>query len=211
MRTTLIALSLVAASLTPSAARAQVHVDVGVRLPSVSIGLALPAFPAMVQVPGQPVYYAPDARANYFYAEDAYWVLRDDRWYSSPWYDGPWTLVAPRYVPSVVLRVPVRYYGRPPVWFSGWHRDASPRWGQHWGHDWERHRAGWDRWDRRQVRYVAPPVARRHDEGRGHDHGRDRWDDRRDDRRDDRGEHHGRGHGREGERGREEHGRGGRR
>jgi hypothetical protein len=208
MRTTLIALSLLAASLSPSQAQARdrdhldVGIGIGVRLPSVSIGLALPAAPVLVQVPGQPVFYAPGASANYFYADGAYWVLRGDRWYSSAWYDGPWQLVTPEYVPSIVLRVPVRYYRHPPPYFSGWHRDRSPRWGEHWGRGWERHRDGWDRWDHRPVGRLTPPPARRHDDGRGH--GRD------DDRGRDRDDHRGRGRGHGGDRDQEGHGRAGR-
>lgn len=197
MRTTLIAASLLAASLLPSRAQARDHlavdVGIGVRLPSVSIGLAFPVAPALVQVPGHPVFYAPGFGANYFYASGSYWVLRHDGWYMSPRYDGPWQLVDPRFVPSVVLRVPVRYYRHPPRWFAGWHRDASPRWSERWGHDWERHRHGWDRWDRRMVGKLSPPpIHRRHHD----DDGRDRDD------------HRGRGRGHDRDRDHDGHGRG---
>jgi hypothetical protein len=58
--------------------------------------------------------------------------------------------------------VPVRYYRRPPPYFRGWHADAPPRWGEHWGRDWEARRAGWDRWDRRSAPRPAPlPVYQR--------------------------------------------------
>jgi hypothetical protein len=55
-----------------------------------------------------------------------------------------------------VLRIPVRYYRNPPGYFRGWRGDAPPRWGEHWGNDWERQRNGWDRWNRRAVPAAAP-------------------------------------------------------
>ncbi len=82
-------------------------------------------------------------------------MFRDDRWYVSSWYNGPWSLVDPYSVPLYILRIPVRYYRNPPRYFHGWHRDAPPRWGEHWGRDWQAHRRGWDHWDRR----TAPPPA----------------------------------------------------
>ncbi len=85
-----------------------------------------------------------------------------DNWYQSPWYDGPWELVDPEDVPVFILRIPVRYYPRPPVFFFGWISSEPPHWGEHWGHDWEQHRHGWDKWDRRNHVMPAPlPVYQR--------------------------------------------------
>jgi hypothetical protein len=139
--------------LYPGAASAQVSIGIG--LPHVSIGINLPVFPQLVVVPGYPVYYAPRLEANYFFYDGMYWVYQDDNWYSSSWYNGPWWLVGPEVVPVFILRIPVRYYRRPPVYFYGWRSDAPPRWSNHWGHDWEQRRSGWDRWDR----HAAPPPA----------------------------------------------------
>jgi hypothetical protein len=50
----------------------------------------------------------------------------------------------------------VRYYRAPPPYFRAWRPDAPPRWGEHWGKDWERHRSGWDRWNRNAVPAPAP-------------------------------------------------------
>ena len=58
-------------------------------------------------------------------------------------------------MPAYVLRVPVQYYRRPPPYFRAWRPDAPPRWGEHWGKDWQQRRPDWDRWDRRS----APPPA----------------------------------------------------
>jgi len=137
-----------------SSAIAQVSIAIG--LPNVSIGINLPVYPELEPVPGYPVYYAPRLSANFFFYDGLYWVYQGDSWYASSWYNGPWGVVGPHYVPYYVLRVPVSYYRQPPAYFRGWRRDAPPRWGQHWGHDWEQRRAGWDRWDRKSAPAPAP-------------------------------------------------------
>jgi hypothetical protein len=108
-------------------------------------------------VPGFPVYYAPRLDVNFFFYDGLYWVYQDDNWYASFWYNGPWDLVRPALVPVFVLRIPVRFYRSPPAYFRGWASDEPPRWGEHWGHDWEQHRSGWDKWDRRDAPPPAPP------------------------------------------------------
>ncbi len=135
------------------------QVSIGIGLPSVSIGFDMPVYPAMVPVPGYPVYYAPSAGSNYFFYDGLYWVYQGDSWYSSSWYNGPWMLEAPDLVPAYILRVPVRYYRRPPAYFAGWRSNAPPRWGEHWGNDWQRQHRGWDTWDRRATPRPAPLPA----------------------------------------------------
>ena len=158
MRYALVVLLAVLCSVSPSAAQ----VSIGIGLPSVSIGINLPVFPELVVVPDYPVYYAPRADVNLFFYDGLYWVYQRDNWYASSWYNGPWGLVGPEFVPVFVLRIPVRYYRRPPVAWSGWRAEAPPRWGERWGHEWEQRRSGWDRWDRRTVQAPAPlPVYQR--------------------------------------------------
>jgi len=111
----------------------------------VSIGISIGAYPSLTVVPGYPVYYAPDIGANFFFYDGYYWVYQDDNWYSSTWYNGPWALVDPMFVPIYVLQVPVRYYRRPPQYFSGWQVDRAPRWNDHWGRAWAERRSDWDR------------------------------------------------------------------
>ena len=123
---------------------------------SVSIGIDVPAYPALSPVPGYPVYYAPGLDTNYFFYDGSYWVYTDDVWYTSSWYNGPWAVVAPEYVPSYILRVPVRYYRRPPPYFRGWRANAPPHWAQHWGHSWAQHRVGWNTWNHHAVPAAAP-------------------------------------------------------
>ena len=133
------------------------HAQVGI-----SIGINMPSYPELVQVPGYPVYYDPQVDSNYFFYDGQYWVYTDDNWYASTWYNGPWELVEPYDVPLFVLRVPVRYYRRPPAYFRGWQVDISPRWGEHWGRGWEDRRRGWDTWDRHSIPLIAPlPLYQR--------------------------------------------------
>jgi len=143
-------LLLLSATATPA------QVSIGLNTPGVSLGIQLSAYPTLVRVPNYPVYYAPDLPANFFYYEDQYWVYEDDAWYVSSWYNGPWALVEPERVPLFVLRVPVRYYRAAPRYFRGWRPEAPPRWGDHWGPQWQRQRPAWDRWDRRAVPAPAP-------------------------------------------------------
>ncbi len=151
MRNLFVVVWMLACPLT--SAVAQISVQIGV--PNVSIGINLPAYPRLVRVSGYPVYYAPGVDTNYFFYDGMYWVFQGDEWYASSWYNGPWALVSPEAVPLYVLRVPVRYYRRPPAYFHGWQRNAPPRWGEHWGNDWEHQRSGWDKWNRK----AAPPPA----------------------------------------------------
>ena len=100
--------------------------SIGIGLPNVSIGINLPLFPELVPVPGYPVYYAPRLDANYFFYDGMYWVYQNDNWYASSWYNGPWGLVDPEYVPLYILRIPVRYYRQPPSIFAGGSRMRRP-------------------------------------------------------------------------------------
>ena len=140
--------------LVGSVLPAPAQISIGIGLPQVSIGINLPIYPELTPVPGYPVYYAPSVDGNYFFYDGMYWVYQNDDWYASSWYNGPWAPVSEYGVPDFVLRIPVRYYRRPPAMFGGWQRNAAPHWGDHWGRDWQQRRPGWDRWDHRR-----PPSA----------------------------------------------------
>lgn len=126
---------------------------------SVSIAVDVIQYPVMQRIPGYPVYYAPHLHANYFFYDGLYWVYTDGEWYASPWYDGPWDLVAIDSVPLFVLRVPVRYYAAPPVMFSSWVMSAPPRWDTVWGPGWSRRHHNWQHWNRTAVPAPAPLPA----------------------------------------------------
>lgn len=166
----LLAASLLCAGLGV-ALPAQAQLSIGFGFPSFNVDINMPVYPQLVLIPGSPVYYAPRASMNFFFFDGLYWVYRDDNWYSSNWYNGPWRGVEPSYVPLFVLRVPVRYYRQAPDYFRGWRADAPPRWGQHWGRDWEQQHRGWDRWDRRSVPAAAPlPTYQRNYRGDAYPH-----------------------------------------
>jgi len=146
---------------TPAAAQ----VSIEMAIPGARIGIVQPVHPDLVPVPGYPVYYAPQARVNYFFYDGFYWVFQDERWYRSAWHDGPWDRIDPYDVPLFVLRIPVHYYVNPPVYFHGWAVSAPPRWDLYWGPRWAEHRRGWDHWDHRAVVRAAPPVYQRYYSG----------------------------------------------
>lgn len=126
------------------AAGALADVSIGFGIPSLQIGINLGAFPRLMAVPGYPVYYAPYLNMNYFFYDGLFWVYTDGRWYTSNWYNGPWDYVAPSNVPVFILRLPIRYYRRPPRTFQSWPSDRPPHWGLIWGREWERQRRGWN-------------------------------------------------------------------
>ncbi len=152
MRYRLIALWMMLFSLTPAVAQ----VSINFSTPGVNIGINLPVYPQLQRIPGYPVYYAPSVSSNYFFFDGLYWVYDGDNWYESSWYNGPWIAVDPVYVPVYLLRVPVRYYRRAPVYFRGWRANDPPRWGDHWGPSWNQRRSGWDQWNRNAMPAPAP-------------------------------------------------------
>jgi hypothetical protein len=154
-----VSMTLFQGCYVPPPYQASTRVSVVGGYPGANIGIHFSTYPDLVPIPGYPVYYAPGANWNYFFYDGLYWVFQGDNWYVSSWYNGPWDMVSYYDVPVFVLRIPVRYYRLPPPYFRGWHADAPPRWGEHWGRDWEQHRSGWDRWDRSAVPPPAPLPA----------------------------------------------------
>uniref|UniRef100_Q47ED2 Uncharacterized protein n=1 Tax=Dechloromonas aromatica (strain RCB) TaxID=159087 RepID=Q47ED2_DECAR len=152
MRKQLIVLGILLHFAAP--APAQVSFGFGFQTDNVSISLS--TYPNLVRVPGYPVYYASGLNSNYFFYDGMYWIFESDRWYSSSWYNGPWMMVDPDFIPLYLLRVPVRYYRRPPTFFMGWQGNSPPRWDEHWGNDWSQRRRGWDHWNRRATPVPAP-------------------------------------------------------
>lgn len=148
------ALFTLMACLAAAPADAQVHIDIGIRLPGP---------PQLVVVPEvRTVQYVPTATANLFFYGGQYWAYSNNGWYVSRGYNGPWVVVAPQIVPRPVLMVPVNYYRVPPGHWKQWQRRYPPQWGHEWGPDWARKRSWKDRDDN---------GGRGHgdDRGRGHD------------------------------------------
>jgi len=152
MRKQLIALGIMLhfSTLAP----AQVSFGFGFQTDNVSISLS--TYPNLVRVPGYPVYYAAGLNSNYFFYDGMYWIFESDRWYSSSWYNGPWLMVNPEFIPLYLLRVPVRYYRRPPAFFRGFQASSPPHWDDHWGNEWSQRRRGWDHWNRQSMPAPAP-------------------------------------------------------
>jgi len=154
---------LMLGALLVAAVAVPVHAQVRV---GVNIGIQLPGPPALVVVPGAPVYYAPRAPANVFFYAHQYWVFANGGWYVGPAWDGPWAIVEPAYVPAPVLQVPVRYYPvHPPQW-GGWPPDRPPQWEPPHGREWreEVHERNWrereERWGRGEGRGCPPGLAK---------------------------------------------------
>ena len=126
---------------------------------SVALGVHLSRYPDLVVIPGYPVLYDPRLNANYFFYEGTFWVFEEDDWYRSDWYNGPWLRVERDDVPVFLLRIPVRYYNRAPLYFHPWALEMAPRWSLRWGKGWERRHRGWDRWDQRRAPPPAPPPV----------------------------------------------------
>ena len=146
-------------SARPTSATAQVSVGIG--LPGVSIGINLPVYPQLVAVPGYPVYYAPQVIRTISSTTACTGCIRATTGTRVPGTTGHGGF-APDVVPLYVLRVPVRYYRQPPVYFRGWRADAPPRWGDHWGNAWEHSHSGLDHWNRSAALAPAPlPVYQR--------------------------------------------------
>jgi len=133
---------------------AQLSVSIG--SPNLRIGVNLSDYPDLVAIPGYPVYYAPHMESNYFFYDGLYWVYDNDNWYASSWYNGPWSYVDSNAVPEYVLRIPVRYYRQPPVFFHFWSANDAPHWGEHWGVNWQEQHRGWDSWDHQRISSASP-------------------------------------------------------
>jgi len=101
-----------AAIVAPAVATAEVSVNINIGPPPPPLVVAAP--PALVVVPGSPVYYAPHVHYNYFVYGGRYYTFHDGAWFHATRYNGPWVFVAPAYVPQPILAVPVTYYKIPP-------------------------------------------------------------------------------------------------
>ena len=160
MRYAAIGCVLAALWLGPGSAQAEVNVNIGINLPGP---------PVWAAVPGTPIYYAPDTPADMFRYGHQYYVFTNGGWYVANGYNGPWMVVAPQFVPTPILRVPVRYYHVPPGHWRAWRQEEPPHWEREWGRDWDDKRKGW-----------RGPQAMKHEDKQDK---KDKQDNKHDDRR----------------------------
>lgn len=93
-----------------SAADVDVHIGIGAPLPIVVIQEP----PAVVLVPGMPVYYAPDVGINLFFYSGRWYRKHNGHWYIATYYNGPWAYLSAQRVPAVFIHLPADYYRIPP-------------------------------------------------------------------------------------------------
>jgi hypothetical protein len=157
MRPLALALLLVIALAAPAGAQVRVGIDIGIHLPGP---------PELEVIPGIPVYYAPRAPANVFFYAGRYWILVDRGWHVGPTWSGPWVIVEPVHVPAPILKIPVRYYPRPPGHWHAAHRGGPPPWAPAYGREWreEAHERHWrereEHWKKHDGKGCPPGLAK---------------------------------------------------
>jgi hypothetical protein len=117
----------------PAKGRAEVDVSVNIGLPLPSIVISAP--PAVVMIPGSPVYFDPDIEVDIFFHHGYWYRPYRERWYRATHYNGPWRHIARRAVPTAIVHVPPDYRHIPP----GHERIPYGQLKKHWK---ERERAG---------------------------------------------------------------------
>ncbi len=94
---------------TPARAEVNVNVNLGIPLPSIVI--AEP--PEFILPSALGFYVAVGVPHDLFRIDGVYFLFRDNRWYRSPYYDGPWDEVRYRKLPKPLRRHKferIRYY-----------------------------------------------------------------------------------------------------
>jgi len=86
-----------------SIAQAEVNINLG----PPPITFSRPA--KLIMMPWSGVYFVPDNEVEVFYYKDYWWTEREDRWYQSKEYNGPWEIIQRKHVPNHVLKVPKNY------------------------------------------------------------------------------------------------------
>jgi hypothetical protein len=104
---------LLGAGFAAQWASAGVNVNVNLGVPLAPVVVAAP--PALVLIPGTPVYFAPEVDVDIFFTDGYWWTSREGHWCRARGYEGPWVAVGPKHVPRSVILVPRNYrtaYGR---------------------------------------------------------------------------------------------------
>ncbi len=145
------------------AAPAVSGVNVNVNIGPPAVVVAEP--PEVVVVPNSMVYFAPGVSVDLLFYEGWWWTPKEGRWFRARGYDGPWTIVGPRYVPREIVRLPPGYRG-------AYGRGEHIPYGQlkkHWRHreiERREHRGEWKNWkeDRKEARKEHKERAKEHRE-----------------------------------------------
>jgi hypothetical protein len=166
--------AIMAMIVTASAAWCEVNLNVSIGLPLPTIVIAEP--PEFILPSSLGFYVAVGTPYDLYQVDNVYFLFRDNRWFKSPYYNGPWREVRHKKLPKVLRRhnyERIRYY-----------RDEEYR---HYRHDRHKYRG----------RYFRPErIDRRDDNDGGRRHENRHDDDRRHERSYDRDEHRG-GNGRD--------------
>lgn len=96
----------------PAKGSAEVDVSINIGLPLPAVVLSAP--PAVVMIPGSPVYYDPDIDVDIFFYHGYWYRPYRQRWYRAGHYNGPWRHIAPRAVPTSIVKLPPDYRHIPP-------------------------------------------------------------------------------------------------
>ena len=139
-------------------AAAGVRIDIGVAFPPIFI----PAPPALIMIPGTPVYYPPAVGVDLFFYNGYWYRPHLGRWYIAGHFNGPWSHLTIGSVPGVLVSLPLT------------HRRVHPG---------PPHGMFWERWQTRERDWFWDRDERGRFDGnrgkgkhRGHGRGRD-WDD----------------------------------
>ena len=106
--------------------------------------LMLDRSPSVVHIPGSYVYLAPGLSVDVLFYSDYWYRRHNNYWYRASRYDGVWTKVRRRHVPSRVHRLPRDYHRHvKPDAHRIPHRELKKSWKR-----WERERY----WDRKELK-----------------------------------------------------------
>lgn len=94
--------------LSPGETSAEVSVNIGIGVPLPTVVVSAP--PAVVLIPGTPVYYAPDVSIALFFYSGRWYRKHTGHWYVATYYNGPWAYVSATRIPSVLVQLPGEYY-----------------------------------------------------------------------------------------------------
>ena len=115
---------------------AAAQLSIGFGAPGVSIGINVPVYPQLVRGAGISGVLRAAGQLELFLLRRRVLGLPGRQLVLELLVQRTVDAGDPEYVPAYVLRVPVRYYRAPPVYFRGWRANAPPRWDQHWGPQW---------------------------------------------------------------------------